>query len=197
MSLLTNRSIFSLSLQEFIEYNIIVWAAFIHANHEIWLWCKKGTGLIGFYIMNAIGQAICLVVVRSCDDMIWGLCHLVDGLVMWLSCHVVVMWPDGWSCHLVGGLVTWLSFHLVVALSNGHMTRWVMSSVDYVIRWSYILLWLQLRSKLSDNDIVSARIEQIREVCEAKSSEIGDEMVLRSTCAEKQSQLSDYQVVLF
>ena len=108
------------------------------------------------------------------------------------------MSPGGWSCHLVAGLVTWLSFHLVVVLSSGHITRrGVMSSVDYVIRGSYILLWLQLRSKLSDNDIVSARIEQIREVCEAKNSEIGDEMVLRSTCAEKQSQLSDYQVVLF
>ena len=110
------------------------------------------------------------------------------------------MSPGGWSGHLEARSPGGWSCHTVVISPGGHFISWsydagVMSNMDYVIRWSCILMWLQLRSKLSDNDIVSARIEQIREVCEAKNSEIGDEMVLRSTCAEKQSQLSDYQVV--
>lgn len=42
--------------------------------------------------------------------------------------------------------------------------------------------------------MVMTKLDHISKVSEAKASEIGDEIVLKSTCTEKQSQLSAYQV---
>lgn len=42
--------------------------------------------------------------------------------------------------------------------------------------------------------MVMSKLEHISKVSEAKAAEIGEEIVLRSTCVDKQSQLAKYQV---
>lgn len=39
-----------------------------------------------------------------------------------------------------------------------------------------------------------SRVQQIQKTSESKSDEMGGEIVLKSTCAEKQNQLAAYQV---
>ena len=53
---------------------------------------------------------------------------------------------------------------------------------------------MQLRNKLSDTEMVMSRVQQIQRTSQAKSDEMGEEIILKSTCAEKQNQLANYQV---
>ena len=41
-----------------------------------------------------------------------------------------------------------------------------------------------------------SRVQQIQRTSQAKSDEMGGEIILKSTCAEKQNQLANYQVYL-
>ena len=42
--------------------------------------------------------------------------------------------------------------------------------------------------------MVMSRVQQIQRTSQAKSDEMGGEIILKSTCAEKQNQLANYQV---